>query len=196
MKKTNIFKDLYRLLTNTKKTIYTKQLHDGSVYVYDNKFMLASFRYYGGTSIINLKLNTKKYLGKKIYPKLHMADYLMEGGDALNALLKQLFPDANKCNWSMKHAYEFSIIEAALLDLTTQIEVTDIRPYMFNVAMVNVEGYVSCSFRYLPKTGVMKNIFLRYSSRVADVRLDKIIVPVYRRHLFDELLVRELTPID
>lgn len=197
MKKScNPFLSLYNLLTNTKRALYTKQLHDGTVYVYDKNFLLASFRYYGGTSISNLRLNTKEYLGKKIYHKLHLADYQAKGGDKLNALLKSLFPDARLCNPLMRNAYEYSIIEAALLDSSTKIEVTNIEDGRFDVAMVNVDGYVSCSFRYSRIRCMMKNIFLRYHSKKHDVRLAHLHVPKYRTHLLEELLTRELTPID
>lgn len=125
-----------------------------------------------------------------------MGDYLMAGGDKLKALLKHLFPDAHLCRPNMKHAYEYSIIESTLLDTTTRIEVTGETAYKFDVAMVNIEGYVSCSFRYLKRRGSITQIYIRYSSRHKAIRLDEISVPPYQKHLFMDLLTRELTPID
>lgn len=164
--------------------------------MYSDEYLMASFRYYGGINIRDLKLNTKNFIGKKIYNSLHMADYLMAGGDKLNALLKELLPEANLCIPTMKHAYEFSIIEAGLLDTRTRIELSNIKETMYDVAFVNNESYVSCSFRYYKKGGMLKHIFLRYHSRVCDVRLDKIMIPKCKMYIFEDLLSRELIPID
>lgn len=192
----NPFKDLYNLLTEYKKPLHIKQLMDGRAYVYSKDYLLASFRYYGGINITDLKLNTKNFIGKEIYRSLHMADYLMAGGDKLNLLLKSLLPDAKLCIPTMKHAYEFSIIEAALLDTNTRIELSNIKPTMYDVALVNYSSYVSCSFRYYKKGKMIKHIFLRYHSRVPDVKLEKIMIPSCKVHIFDDLLNRKLIPIE
>lgn len=195
-KRTNIFEDLYNLLTSHTKPLYIKRLFDGSVYVYSKDHLLASFRYYGGTSIVDLRLNTKSHIGKVFKARYYMGDYIMPGGDRLRSYLKELLPEAVYCYPTMRNAYEYSILESALLDLSTCIEVSNIKKHSYDVALVNNESYVSSSFRYYPNKGLVTNLFLRYHSRVPDVKGMRIKVPFIRRHVFSDLLTRDLKPID
>lgn len=189
--------DLIKILTpvpNSKKHIFIRQLHDGTVAVYDRFNLLSTFTYSGGKHIRNLVLNTKKYMGKSFGEIIRLDDYHATGGERLKVMLDELLPDAKDCNVYMKHALEFSIIEAALLDTDTRIELSDINRYGFSVAMVNIDGYTSSSFRFY-HSGRLERIFIRYSGKAPDIRLDKILIPSKCMHLFTDLLTRELTPI-
>lgn len=192
--KRTAFKDLLNILKTTKKNIFTKILHDGSVYIYDSKNLLASFKYYGGTNIIDLKINSKRYIGKTFYRKLKLSDVCMTGGTELCSLLRTIFPDANKCNPYMNHAYEFSILEAALLDPDTRIELSRHCDKGFDVALMNYENNITSSFRYYNR-GMIRYVYLRYNLKVG-VKINTIHIPKYRIHLFTDLLTRDLTPFD
>lgn len=196
MRRIGLFEDLYILLTDPSKDIYARQFWDGTVYIYDKKFILSSFRYYGGISIHDVRLHTPAHLGKTFCPTLHLGDYIMSYGDKLKIVLKEMFPDARKCHQQMRYAYEFSIIEAALLDTNTQIEVTNIKEKQFDVALLSVEQYISSSFVYCNHTKKhLRDVYVKYHSMIRADRVDKLIIPPYTTYLFDDLLTRKLIPI-
>jgi hypothetical protein len=183
------YKQIIKLLTPSRKKIYYTQLMDGRIFIYDRNYLLASFGYVGGRYISNLKLNTKKYIDTVIGDSLQLEDSYMERGTELKQLLDKLFPLAIHCHPNVKHAYEFSIIEACLLDPSTIVELSRKTQFGCDVALTNVEGYVSSSFRYF-YTHRLKYIFVRYHSRKPDVRLKEIIIPSIRREKFIEALDR------
>lgn len=190
---TNPLKDLLKLLNNKTKKIYVKQLLDGTVYVYDNEFMMARFKYFGGTYITGLHLNTKKYIGRSIYNQLRLYRKDVAQSTELGDKLKELLPNANKCIPKLKHALELSIIEAAICDQESTIEIYNTNKYGFGVEIVHNERYVSIGFKYL-YSGKLKNVFLRYSPRQKDIRIHLITLPVYCKPFFIDLMMRPLTP--
>lgn len=187
-------KDLIRLLTDTKRNVYCRQLHDGKCYVYTNDGLMASFRWYGGFRLYDLRLNTKRYIDKPLYNIMRLDDRVYRGCSILLPLLHTHFPYAKTCNNDYKHGLEWSIIEAALLDSTTCIEIEQVR-YGLTVAMVNMNHYISCSFKYLPANGRLVRVFIRFNGKEKDIRVIDMRVPPYGIELIEGLMTRELLPI-
>lgn len=181
--------DLYDLLTSSTEPVHTKQLVDGRIYVYTDKALMAYFRYYGSPFINDLRLNTRRYIGKKLDNKASLIKYPTELKNKLIPVLKELFPDAHLCNPTIKHALELAAIEAAILDTSTEIEISNIsQNERFDVAIYNNADYISSSFRYKKKSGVMKNVFLRYHHHITTVETPRIWVPPHKRIIFENLL--------
>lgn len=191
--KRTAYKELLKILKSKKKTIYARMLHDGCVYIYDNETILASFKYFGGRNIRYLRINTKDYIDRDLFPRMLLDDSCMAGGTELANKLRELFPNANQCNSNMRHAFEFSIIEAALLDPNSCIELSRHTKHTFDVAIVNYDYNISISFRYL-YSGTLRYVYLRYNHKKG-VKLKHIHIPPYRLNIFNDLLNRTLTPI-
>lgn len=190
-----LYKQIITILCPKQGKVTCKQLLDGSVYVYDTKKLIASFKWYGGNRLYNVRLNTRHYIDKDISKVVYkLNDDSMPYGPELAAVLKERLPMAPECHPLFKNAYEFSILESCIRDTTTQFEISRVTKFGFDVAMVNVEGYVSSSFRFL-NSGKLKHIFIRYNSRQKDIKLPLIYIPPTRMHLFTDLLTRELLPI-
>lgn len=192
IKTVNPYKELINLLN--KPHIQTKQLLDGHIFLYNQDYLMASFYYYGGTTIFGLVLNTKNYIGHSFYHSMKLYDEYLSSGTALGVLLKERFPMAKECNDKMQYAYEYSIVEWLLNSPTSMIEVSPTQ-FGYAVAIVNNEAFTSCSFRYATKGKEIKKLWLRYSSRVKTVQLDRIIVPRCRWEFMDQLIDRTFTPI-
>lgn len=211
-KRTTVFKELLYMLDPTyprplpksgkkkagrHRQLSVRQLRDGSIYIYSNDELLASFAYGGGTDIRRVKINTKSYINRDVSKSsFYMHDRTGEGGSRLKEVLDELFPDTIKeCLPSMRYAYEFSIIESALRDPTTQIEVSNIHETWFDVALVNVEGFVSCSFRFRSREVALENVYLKYSPKKKIFRAGSMRFPEDCLDLFWGLLERDLIPI-
>lgn len=192
MNKPTPFKDLINLLN--RPTTRRKQLLDGKVFLYSRNYLIASFYYYGGSTISRLILNTKNYIGRSFKPSMNLVDADLKGGDALCVLLKEKFPMAKECNQKMAYAYEFSIVEWLLNDTSSMIEVKPVK-FGYDVAIVNVDAYASCSFRYLTGAKAIRKLWLRYNSRVKTVKVDRLLVPRCRWVFMEELVDRTFNPI-
>jgi len=160
---------------------------DGKVYVYDHDIILASFTYTGGLHIGYLRFNTKGYIDKNIRSFLKLDDSYMACGNELKELLDKLLPNASDCHHSVKYAYEFSIIESALCDPSTKIEVSDPDRFGFLVKFENPAGFISGSFR-CNRSGKLKHVWVRYNSRTPDIRLKEMVVPLSKRKWLHEVL--------
>ncbi len=191
-KSTTPFKDIITLLNNHKTR--TKQLLDGHVFIYNREFLMASFYYYGGSTISRLVLNTKKYIGHSFYSSLNLIEEYLSGGDALCLLLKEKFPKASECNEKMAYAYEFSIVEWLLNDPASMVEFIPSR-FGYDFSIVNIPANTSCSFRYVVKGKEIKKLWLRYHSRVKTVKVERIIIPRCRWDFMDQLIDRSFNPI-
>lgn len=190
-----LYKHLANILRPVRGKVSVTQLLDGTVYIYDTKKLIGSFKYYGGNRLYNVRLNTRQYINKDISKSIYkLNDDTMPHGPALAVILKEILPNASECNPQFKHAYEFSILESCIQDTTTQFEISRINKNGFDVAMINVDGFVSSSFRFL-YSGKLKYIFIRYNSRQKDIKLPLIYIPPNRMQLFLDLLTRELLPI-
>lgn len=189
--RTNPLKDLLKLLNNKRKKLHIKQLLDGTVYVYDNEFMLASFKYFGGTYVTGLRLNTKKYIGRSIYNQLRLYRKDVAQSTELGEKLKELLPFASQCVPKLKHALELSIIESAICDTDSEIEVYTTNKFGFGVEIINNDRYVSIGFKYL-YSGKLKNVFLRYSPRQKDIRIPFIVLPFQCKPFFINLMNRPI----
>lgn len=191
----NTFTQLIELLTSKKKTMRYRQLDDGTVYIHNNAYLLASFRYYGNSLIHNLKLNTRESIDKNFYVKIKLMDSYMSRGEELHNILKEMFPDADKCSSDYKHAYELSIVEWLLRDSRSQMEITHKTTKWFDIAIVHPDAYASCSFRYLIATNRLQNLFLRYNKRQKDTKVPFVNIPPRLKETFLELTEKELNPI-
>ena len=184
-KRTNYYRELYGMLTKSKYNVHVQQLADGQVYLYNKNFLMATFGYFGGNYIRDLRINSRTYLDREIGSPLILSDSYLDGGDKLKLLLDVILPNANLCSGGFKFAKELAFIESILLDVDTVIEIENKRRLSCDVIMVNNEKYVSCSFHYIFGSHVIESVFIRYSRRHKDIRLDDILIriPVFKREL-------------
>lgn len=191
----NTYTQLIEILTSKRKPLRFRQLDDGTIYIYDSEFLLASFRYYGSRRIYDLKLNTRESIDKNFFPSMKLIDSFMTRGEELYQVLLAKFPDANKCSSDYKHAYELSIIEWLIHNEETQMEITHKTTKWFDVAIVHPSAYTSCSFRYVIASNRLRNLFLRYNTRQKDIKVDWVNVPPRLHEMFLNLKDAKLNPI-
>ena len=184
-------KDLISVFNNKRYDIRTTYLHDGRFYLYTQRNMIRSFRYYGGYRLYDLKLNTKNYIDKDIHDCLVLYDQVSMYSGELKRILDERYPFAKGLNNEMKNAFEFSLIENGLRDTGTGIEVKYPNEWRIDVVMVNVEQFLSCSFSYYFSRGTMENIFIRWRKKQKDIRVKKIKVPKSCIFLIEDLIERD-----
>lgn len=189
-KRTNYYRELYAMLTKSKYKVHIQQLADGQVFVYNSDFLMASFSYFGGNYIRELKLNTRTYLDKEIGSPLLLDDSYLDGGNKLKLLLDIILPDAGLCVGWFQFAKELAFVESILMDSDTVIEIENKTKRSFDVVLINDAKYASCSFHYVPTSYTISDVFIRYSRRHKDIRMDiSIKIPEFKRELIHGVIM-------
>lgn len=172
-----------------KTNIYASQLYDGTVRIFNKDFLIMSFRYYGGKRIYDLKMNTPNLIGKSKYKEIVLDDRVYRSSSKVKEILDSLFPNAKRCNNKMKHGLEYSIIESAILDENSEINVSKINENLTNVSINNENEKLTCSFKLSLDKMRLNDVFVKfYKKGGIDGKYKEIRIPKGKETIFIKLI--------
>lgn len=159
-----------------------KQYPDGTIVIYNDVRVKATFRYFGGKRIYNVRINSKQFSDRPEYKEIVLHHKVYAKSDLLYAKLNEIFPDSKECNHWMKNSDRivYDMLDTYLRNNDNVIEVDrkgeseSGRKAYCDIYIINDDAYISVSFRYFTYTGVIRNVFIKTSSRKRPLRVKKL----------------------
>ena len=192
------FTRILNLYTEGHYGLQLTQLPNGEAAIFSSKRVWVTFSYYGGTCVRNITFYTPQHIHNGTTTIIWLNDSFGPGAAAIQPILDAILPHASTCTATSRYGVQLSLIETALKDPTSQIEVTNYTDISYDCVIDNPVAWFKCSFRYFYKRGRIRYLYMKTDPKLPPFRHDDFItISVRRRWLFDELPWRtDLQDID
>lgn len=185
------FSELLYVLSNPESNHIKRihQLRNGQVFVYDALDVIASFTYYGGFRLYELKLWTERHIDRERYKMLFLTEEFMNGGSKVKERLDQLLPRAKETSWRFPCAWEFFLLESSIFSKGTEVSVYNKKQASMTVSVVNEDNGLYTSFKYNFNRNFIYKWTIESSGFMIRRRtIKKIEIPEDRINTFKQLL--------